>query len=211
MRIYSLYIFISILLLSGCTFLSRKIESLENKDYLQNNFNSSLTSKNKTLYCFENSYEQYYLEDDVTQNFYVQNFVNANIKTNFIQKSILLSFYEMLRRPDTSGPFSRLQVYIRTEKDYYFDFRPSDLSDINSMPYIYGLEKIHDTFEKKDTFRKFLKKYISSFNLNLPVSSEFELFLKKHKNEIIKDENLIQPRPFFFFIYFFVDKIVLIF
>jgi hypothetical protein len=192
MRIYSIYLIsFFIFLLTGCTFLSQKIESLENKDNLQSNFNSSLTTKNKTLYCFENSYEQYYLEDDVTQNFYVQNFINANSKLNFIQKSILLSLYEMLRRPDISGPFSRLQVYLRLDRDYYFDFRPSDLSDMNSMPYLYGLEKIHNTFEKKENFKTFLKKYNSSFKINLPVSTEFELFLKSHKNDILKDENLI--------------------
>ena len=187
----SIFLIFLIMLLTGCSILSQKIDSLENQPNTYSVIKLEGASQNKKLYCFENNYEQYYLEDEVTQKFYTQNFINKNKNLNFIQKSILLAIYEMLRRPDISGPYSRLQIYLRLDKDYYFDFRPSDLSESNSMPYLYGLEKIHDTFVKKEKFKNFIKLFNSNLSNNLPVSSEFEIFLRNHKNEILKNENLI--------------------
>ena len=191
MKIISfIYFFILNNIISGCSFLSNKIESLENKNVTQINYRFQSGSQSKKLYCFENNYEQYYFEDDIVQNFYAQNFINNFKNLTFIQKSILFSFIEMLRRPDTSGPFSRLQVFIRLDKDYYFDFRPNDLSKTNTMPYIYGLENIYNFFAKKDNFKIFIKKINPNIPKNLPVSFDFEIFLRKHKNEILKNENL---------------------
>lgn len=119
----SIFLIFLIMLLTGCSILSQKIDSLENQPNTNSVIKLEGASQNKKLYCFENNYEQYYLEDEVTQKFYTQNFINKNKNLNFLQKSILLAIYEMQRRPDISGPYSRLQIYLRLDKDYYFDFR----------------------------------------------------------------------------------------
>ena len=186
--------FLCLLLLSSCTFISRKVESLATPD-TKSTIQTHIKSAKKNLYCFDNNELQLLFEDDATIKYYRPFmpglFENKNY--SFTQKAAMLALIEMSRRPDEASPSARLQYFFRlNNKDYYFDFRPKNLEDDNKMPYIKGVETLLKNFDQSKNLLKLGDILDNSIPQSTNVSAEFESFLQTYKADIIKNDELTE-------------------
>ena len=73
---YLSHLIISFFLFSGCSFISKKVESLVSSETEKNELNdlkiSSHKINNKNLYCFENNKPQILLEDESTLKYFYE-------------------------------------------------------------------------------------------------------------------------------------------
>lgn len=189
----------TLFLLTSCTYFSKKFESMA-----QENTESStkVTGSKKINYCPANTKLQYISEDEYTSKFYSQLhpqiFENKNY--SFAKKALIFSLLEMSRRPDLASPFSRFQFYIRVNgKNYYYDFRPKDNSKDNSkesskdgqkMPFMRALEYIAQRFIPGQSILSIATEMDAIIPTGLPVSQDFENFLRDNKNNLVRNEEL---------------------
>jgi hypothetical protein len=185
----SLLLALFIVLISSCTFLTKKVESIAAP--VETESRSEKFKKN--LYCMENTKIQILLEDDLTLKYY-RPFLPKIFEEksfSFIQKAAMLSLIEMNRRPDKATPSARLQYFLRfNNKEYYFDFRSKNLQDANLMPYLKGVETLLKDFDKTKNLTSLADILDKNLPPNINVSPELESFLNIHKNDLLKNETL---------------------
>lgn len=184
MKIYKLLIFsLIIIILASCSSLSQKLQNLLESKSTKNS-NEIKVAKN---YCDSKSNIQSLLEDPLLLS--STQFKNNSI--SFIEKSILLSLFEMERRPDITGPYSRLQVIVRTNGEMqYFDFRPKNLEDDSKISYLYGLQYLLRKYKSTTSLTELTKRLEIITPDHLPVSAGFESFLSQYKKDIKKNKEL---------------------
>ena len=181
-------LFFLILSLSSCSYLTKKIELLN-----ENPKDKPTNISNKLNYCPMKSKLQYISEDEYSLKFYKNLhphlFENKNL--SFIEKSIMFSLLEMSRRPDEASPYSRLQVYLKHNgKSYYYDFRPKKLSDNNQMSFIKGLDFLVTKFSPQKSLLSLSTQLDAIIPRDISVSLEFENFLKQNSADLIKNDEL---------------------
>lgn len=191
--IQSLALLVSLSLLSGCTYLSKKFESMTEDNTSNTSESSKLLNAKKRNFCPANSKFQYISEDEYTSKFYNQLhptlFENKNI--SFAKKAVMFSLLEMSRRPDRASPFARFQFYLKLNgKNYYYDFRPKNISDDQKMPFMKGLETITQKFIPGQTLSQISTEMDSIIPKGMVVSQEFENFLKDNRADMAKSEEL---------------------
>jgi hypothetical protein len=167
-KLIFLFIFI------GCTSLSQKLQNvLEKKENA-----SPIVTINSKKYCDSHQSSEFLLEDSS----FISNATFKYAPFSFIEKSVLLALNEMSRRPDTTGPFSRLQIYTKLKGEVlYFDFRPKNLADNSSSPYLYGLNFLLKKDSSKQSLISLAKLLEKPELQHISVSSEFESFLSMNK------------------------------
>jgi hypothetical protein len=184
------FVLFFILICAGCSFLTKKVESLATPKVLES---KSDKSTKKNLYCYENNKIQLLLEDDSTLKFYRPLMPNIfeTKHFSFIQKAAMLSLIEMSRRPDEASPSARLQYFLRfNNKDYYFDFQPKNLDDNSKMSFLKGLDVLLKTFDKTKSLYKLAETLDQNLPKNINISPDLESFLQTYKNDLIKNEYL---------------------
>jgi hypothetical protein len=179
-----------ILYLTGCSFFSKKVESLVESSNIKA---TPLKVVKKNLHCVEDSKNQMILEDEFTLKYY-RTFSNSIFESNhysFVQKAAIMALIEMSRRPDVASPTSRLQYYLRLNgKDYFFDFNQSKLSGLLKMPFLKGVESLLKNFDKSLPLSQLANQLDTLIPKSVNVSPEFESFLQSHKNDLSKSEVL---------------------
>lgn len=183
---------IFLLLISGCSFFTRKVESLATPS--ASNTRSEKVDKKNTN-CTENNKNQLLLEDESTLKYYLplipKLFETKNF--SFIQKAAMLSLIEMSRRPDEASPSARLQYFMRFNgKDYYFDFHPKNLNDNFSMSYLKGIDFLIKNFDNSKNISQLAEILDRHLPQNTNVSPELEFFLKTHRDDLLKNETLYE-------------------
>ena len=184
-----LLIFSMLSIFSGCTYFSKKFESMA-----QENIDSSRPLSTKKInYCPANSKLQYISEDEYTSKFYAQLhpqiFENKNF--SFVKKFVVFSLLEMSRRPDIASPFSRFQFYLRVNgKNYYYDFRPKAVGDDQKMPFMRGLDYLTQRFIPGQSLLSISSEMDTIIPTGLPLSQDFENFLRNNKAHITANEEL---------------------
>lgn len=175
--------------ISGCSYFSNKFETLT-----QTNNKSSLpVVSGKINYCAPESKIQYISEDEALLKFYknINPTIIENKNITFVQKAVMFSLIEMVRRPDVASPYARLQVYLKYNgKNYYFDFRPKKLEDDTKMSYLKGLEILTSKFIPNQNLNTLAATLDNIIPTDLNVSSEFEKFLRDNRNDIVKNDTL---------------------
>lgn len=182
---------ISLLLISGCGFFSKKVESIVEKEELKNA--PVVKPVKKNLYCGESGKLQLILEDEPTLKFYkpLLSSLFDNKSHSFVQKSAMLALIEMIRRPDVASPTSRFQFFLRIKgKDHYFDF--SSRQKDNSMPYIKAIEFLMTNFDGAKNLDKLSEILDSNVPSSLNVTPELENFLQLYRNDISKNDELTE-------------------
>ena len=191
--IQSLALIISLSLLSGCTYLSKKFESMTEDNTSSTADTSKALAAKKRNYCPANSKFQYISEDEYTSKFYSQLhptlFENKN--NTFAKKAVMFSLLEMSRRPDRASPYSRLQFYLRLNgKTYYYDFRSKNVGDDQKMPFMKGLETVTQKFIPGQTLLGIASEMDSIVPKGMVVSQEFENFLRDNRADMAKSDEL---------------------
>jgi hypothetical protein len=185
-----LFFFIAFLL-SGCSFFSKKVESLVEPEEKK----VAITKPKKNLHCSENNRLQLMLEDESTIKFY-RPLIPTLFETknfSFVQKAAMLSLIEMSRRPDEASPSARLQFFLRLNgKVSYFDFRPEYLDDDSKMPYIKGLEVLLKNFGSEKTLTRLAEILDQSVPQNINVGPGLESFLQTYKIALAKNDTLLE-------------------
>lgn len=184
-----LFLTLLLFVLSSCSYLSTKFESMAQKS----NSSSLPTLNLKNNYCAQTGKLQYITEDEFSLKFYRS--LNADLFENknysFIEKSIMLSLLEMSKRPDAASPSARLQVYLKLGPQvYYYDFRPKRLEDDTKMSYLRGLDYLSQKFSKQ-SLSTLAGKLDALTPSSLGVSVEFERFLRENQKDLQKDETLL--------------------
>jgi hypothetical protein len=185
-------LFFIIVCITSCSFFNKKIENLASQDQesiLPNDNYKILNSSTETK-CFDKS-TQILFSDEAAQSFYNEaNIYYLFLNKSFIQKMALISLLELQRRPDSLSVKSRLQIlYNKNGQNFYFDFRPKDLLNTNTMPYFYGINYILEKFSNTN-ISNFVNLVDNNRNQAVPVSKELENFIKLNIKEINKDSNL---------------------
>ena len=183
MKVHSLTFLLLVLLVPGCTSLSQKLQNiLETKS-------SPTTSEQKKIssYCENRSTHQSLLEDPQ----FVKSSLFKNAPFSFIEKSVLLSLIEMERRPDTIGPYSRLQVITKINNEIqYYDFRPKVLDDDTKIAFLFGLDFLLKKYNANNSINTIANFADHTWPAHYLVSSELENFLQLHKIDIQKNADL---------------------
>lgn len=183
--IFILFYFISLSTIESCSYFTKKVESLSTTTV-----NNTDEIKNQKLNCQKKAL-QISLVNDSNLNSHEDYFNKKSfLNKSFIDKSLILALLELTRRPDAISPNSRWQVFIKyNKKEYYFDFRPKQMTEMNNFPLIYGLEYISNLFNSSK-----LDQLISEIDYNstsnVPVDIQLENFLATYKKEIDKNESL---------------------
>ncbi len=182
-----------IFIFSGCSYFTNKVELLAIKDANSKiQFKESALSTKK-IFCPQNNKFQIILEDEATSKNYEQILKKffAQKKFNFVQKAAFFSLIEMNRRPDRASPTSRLQFYIKSKnQNAYYDIRPKDLENLDSMPYLKGIEIMLRKHGNGLTLKKTADIIDKGFQTPLAVSNEFEKFLRLNQKDISRNEIL---------------------
>lgn len=183
MKIYNIFFLFSFVFFSSCSSLSQKLQNiLEAK-----NGQSVVETKKIASYCENKTNTQSLLEDP--QFFSSSPFKNAQL--SFIEKAVLISLIEMERRPDITGPYSRLQVVTKINGEFqYYDFRPKNLDDDTKISFLYGLDFLLKKNKSTNTLLGLVNFIERSWPAHYLVSNEFEAFLSRNKNDIQKDPEL---------------------
>lgn len=186
----NLFFLILLALLSGCSFLTQKVESLATPVVALEARPDKFNKKN--FYCSENNKIQLLLEDDSTLKYY-RPLIPGLFETKsfgFIQKASMLSLIEMSRRPDEAAPSARLQYFLHfNHKDYYFDFHPKNLKAPGKMSYLKGLEVLLKTFDKSKNLSDLAQTLDQYLPPNINVSPELENFFQTYKKDLIKHDS----------------------
>jgi hypothetical protein len=185
-------LFSAMSLITGCSFFTSRFENLAS---LKNKETKSNISSTKVNYCADKTRIQYISEDEASLPFYRQlsNSIFDNKSINFIQKSVMLSLIEMSRRPDEASPYSRLQIFLKYNKQkYYYDFKPKEFNDKLQMPYLKALDFLTQKFIPGQSLNSIAKTLDIIIPNNLKVSSDFEAFLKENKNDLLKNDFLTE-------------------
>ncbi len=179
--------------ISSCSFLSQKVESLV--EISENKTSEPVKQNKKNLYCVDNNKVQLLLEDESTLKYYSP-FIGQLFETknySFIQKSIMLSLIEMSRRPDEASPSARLQYFLHLKgKSYYFDFSSLKQDESFRMPFIKGLEYLVKNFDNSKSLNSLAESLDQIVPQAINVSPEFESFLLQNKNELQKKDSFSQ-------------------
>lgn len=189
---------LSLFLFSSCGFLSKKVESLVSPeiDTAAIKKETSYPKLNKkNLYCFENRKTHLLLEDESTIKYYrpLIPSIFESKSFSFIQKAAILSLIEMSRRPDKASPSARLQYYLRfNNKTHYYDFRPVGLDDDSKMPFLKGIEILIKNFDPSKNLNSIAEILDKALPENINVSPELEKFLQTNRNELLKNEKLVE-------------------
>lgn len=179
---------------SGCGFFSKKVESIVEKAELKNQ-TATLRPAKKNLFCSDESKTQFIVEDELTLKFYTPVFkaLLENKELGFVQRSVMYSMMELLRRPDQVTPQSRLQIFLRYKgKDTYLDISPKNSSDFSVMSYLKGLELLLKSSEGQADLLKLADTVDAQLPPAMNVSPGFEQFLQTHREEISKNEELAE-------------------
>ncbi len=177
---------ILISIFSSCSFFSQKIDTLALAN--QGQLNKQLL--NKVNFCSERTKYQFLTEDEATQKFY-RGLEDKIFQKDypFVQKGIMMSLIELMRRPDLISPSSRLQIYMKLEgKNYYFDFRPVSLEDDTKYSYIKGLEYLAKNYLSHPNLQSVSSLLDSIIPQQMHVSQDFENFLKLQRTELQNNE-----------------------
>lgn len=183
MNINKLFLIFFILLISSCASLSQKLQNiLETKNTL-----SPIEEKKNINYC-ENKYRTQALLEDPQ---FCSNKPLKNSSLTFTEKSVLISLIEMERRPDITGPYSRLQVIAKINGEFqYYDFRPKNLDDDTKISFLYGLDFLLKKSHSKNSLTSLVNIIERTWSAQYLVSNDFENFLIENKNDIIKNPQL---------------------
>jgi hypothetical protein len=105
----------------------------------------------------------------------------------------MLSLIEMSRRPDEASPYSRLQIFLKYNKQkYYYDFKPKEVNEKLQMPYLKALDFLTQKFlpgQNLNSIANILDVIVPN---NLKVSSDFEVFLRENKNDLLRNDFLTE-------------------
>ncbi len=180
------FLLLSFISLSSCSFFSQKIDTLA----LANQTQSNEQIISKLSFCSEKTKYQFLTEDEATQKFYKSLEVKLFQKEiSFVQKGIMMALIELIRRPDLISPSSRLQIYMKLEnKNYYFDFRPTNLEDDTKYSYTKGLEYLAKNFLAHQNLQSISSLLDSFVPQQILVSQDFENFLNQHRSELQNNE-----------------------
>lgn len=175
-----------VLLLSSCSFFSRKIDNLAESKVPQSL--ASLGVK-KNNFCSEKTRLQYFVEDESILKFYKSLDSVFKRERPFIQKAIMMALIELNRRPDLLSPSSRLQVFIKSGgKNHYFDFRPVNLEDDTKNPFMAGLLYLNEKFTTKTPLTSLADELDANIPQQLPVSLDLEQFLASSRGNLQNSE-----------------------
>lgn len=186
-------------LCNSCSFISKKVESIISQE-ADSNAKKEPTSRpskvnKKNLFCFEKNKINLLLEDDSTVKYYrslIPTLFDSKF-FSFIQKAAMLSLIEMSRRPDEASPSARLQFHLRfNNKNYYYDFRPTNLEDNTRMSYLKGVEILIKNFDASKNLKQIAETLDTLLPLNMNVSPELENFLQSNRDELYKNEYLAE-------------------
>lgn len=183
-----------LMVLTGCGFFSKRVESIVEKAETKNQ-TATVKPIKKNLYCPTENRTQFIFEDESTLKFYSPLFKSLldNRSYSFIQRSVMYALIELLRRPDAVTPRSRLQFFLRYKgKDFYVDIAPKSIEDQTLMPYLKGLETLLKYFEKPTDLMKIAEILDSNLPVSINVSPALELFLQEHKDDITRNEELTE-------------------
>jgi hypothetical protein len=183
MKKYKLLFIFIIFIISGCTSLSQKLQSILEKKETVN----TVEPKKVTNYCEDDENTQALLEDPQ----FISGPIFKTTSFTFIEKAVLISLIEMERRPDITSPYSRLQVMAQINGQYqYYDFHPKDLNDDTKISYLYGLDFLLKKNHSKYSLSSLVKFIDRSWTPHYLVSSEFAGFLAQNKIDIQKNNIL---------------------
>lgn len=187
-----LILILTFFIFSGCSFLSKKIESLaKSSSQHVEDAEGKANANKKNLFCFQKNKTHLLLEDESTIKFYQPLIPTIFESKNFSfpQKAAMLSLIEMNRRPDVAAPTARIQYYLRfNNKNYYYDVKPSaDTPDLK-MPLIKGIEVLLKTFDSSKTLLQVANSLETLLPINMSISFELEKFLNDNRSEFLKND-----------------------
>ncbi len=109
------------------------------------------------------------------------------------EKFALWALLQMNIHPDSSSPFSKLQIIVWDKGQMaYFDY--NDKNE-NSTTFLDGLNHFLSITKQKNNLKDLGKVLDKEFNQPIPIGEEFANFLKQNRGEIEKNLNL---KPFYF-------------
>lgn len=180
--------FILFLFLPSCTLISNKLNTVIDNE---TKFSKDIAKHPSTaiMSCHEKS-PRILIESESDIPFYKQALTLTHFQSkNFLEKSLTLILLEILRRPDVTSPYSRLQIYYGDQKkQYYYDFSTKE-GNTPALPLIFGIQTLAKKHQIKN-ISSLLEEIDSSLNLQLPVSPELEAFIVQNKNNIENELNL---------------------
>jgi hypothetical protein len=180
----------AIFILSSCSFFTKKVETLASPQF--SNPPEEKTLK-KDLFCKNTNSFQLFFDDEISQKNYLPIIANLFEKKSnrFIQKAVILSLLEMLRRPDAVSPEARFQFLLHyNNQDFYYDIYPNNSEDNKAVSYLKGLDLLLKNFDKPSTLLSLAESIDKQVPANLTIGPELENFLKLNKNEISKNNSL---------------------
>lgn len=176
-------------ILNGCTYLSKKIESLASQTRPNTTVKKNV-SLIKNDYCSENSPYQYISPENLTSKLYreIKPHLLENGQTHFIEKILTILLFDAIKRPEMSLPYSRLQIYVKyKQKSYYYDFNSSNMGE---FPYLKGIDYLAQKFLSQINIMTLAKKLSVFLPKRMEVSGQLESFLSEYKKDISNNDEL---------------------
>ena len=138
----------------------------------------------KKLFCEENASVQLVNSDKVIQEvfeaFITQ--VEKGARLKFVDKAVLWSMVQMNMRPDQVSPTSKLQILIKSGKE--FDYLHFFSKDDEAFPYLAGLEDLLKRYKSRHSLLTLANFVDAYFPNQFTVSEDFEKFLEEQKSSI---------------------------
>lgn len=184
MKIINFFILIFILLQFSCTTVTKKLDTLATTPTNQ----TKKKSPQLINRCIEKD-ENILLKNKNSLNYYSPLLKHQFFKNrNFIDKSLLILLSEIVRRPDSISPNSRLQIFIKqNDQNKYYDFRPKDLTKSHSQNLFFAIKFLSEEFKSSN-----LKQLALDLDLihptQIPMDDEFENFLSTNYKEVFNDK-----------------------
>ena len=183
MTFKKLFLLIMLGISTSCGFILQNMD----KDILKENKIIPKTTLDKTS-C-DIIQKNIIVSDNKKANESFKNFLNSNkVRFSYIEKVVLWSLLQMNLRPDLSSPTAKLQMIIKidAEEKYYNSFTKNKFG----YPYLNLLNKILRDYKSKKTLSQLASQLDSNFTDRMFVSKEFEFFLNKKKDLLLKYTNL---------------------
>ncbi len=111
-------------------------------------------------------------------------------KLSFYDKAILLTFYQILLRPDATNNYSRLQIiYGRGKNIFYKDYNPLKSKNTNLIINLENFLKENKNRKNITQLAKLADKY---FPKNIPITRELSQFIQQNRTNLKQDTNLLK-------------------